>query len=588
MLISLICSSNVAADQLPSDPQQGHGIVFAAASAAANSSSSNSNSSNSPQPPSERELKLSQALELKFGEGGKTQNPRKAATLFKEIIDEDSKDAVAAQALCELGDMELMGMPGLFGSRRDAAAAVKHFAAAAALGYGPAMHALALANAVGLGGLPQAALEVSEQQMRNPQFPLLQLPPSARLSAATKREYREQQTAARQQEDVMQYWEGQAKNDDPVACFELAKLMEQQQQQQQQPQQQQQQQQPNAEEEAKKRRMTELLKKAGVGGMGAALRDLALAYLRGEGIQQNIQQAIQLLEQAAAAGDADAQNYLGYFYWVGTESPPTTANSSNSSSNNSSSSSSSSSNNGFVLKKDVKKAEYYFLLAALQEHPESFFFLGEIKQKEAEKETINKQKKEQAYKTAAEYGVSADSIRKALQLYNEKDYEGSLLINLAAAEEGYEIGQWNSAFLLQSGAAAVPGAAAAAAAAADPDPAAADPDPAAHPVGSTKELQQTVQPHAHQPLSELQTPASSSQLQQQQQQQQLLQQQQQQQQLPRNLVYRQLNRAALQGNVEALREVGLMHASKKDKGVPYDEVLSLQVIHRSLTLGDIQ
>ncbi|KAL8447437.1 hypothetical protein Emed_004391 [Eimeria media] len=116
--------------------------------------------------------------------------------------------------------------------------------------------------------------------------------------------------------------------------------------------------------------------------------------------------------QAAAAGDADALNYLGYFYWMGAEegdnssssssnsSPNNSSSSSNdtsssnssdinrSSNDNSSSSSNSSSSNsskgtGFVLKRDLSKAEMFFAKAALQEHPEAFYFLGEIRQQQA-------------------------------------------------------------------------------------------------------------------------------------------------------------------------------------------------------------
>ncbi|CDJ45050.1 hypothetical protein ETH_00000630 [Eimeria tenella] len=54
-----------------------------------------------------------------------------------------------------------------------------------------------------------------------------------------------------------------------------------------------------------------------------------------------------------------------------------------------------------------------------------------------------------------------------------------------------------------------------------------------------------------------------------------------------SLVYRQLNRAALQGNVQALREIGLMHATNEG-GAEKDELLSIQVLLRSLSLGDIQ
>lgn len=46
-------------------------------------------------------------------------------------------------------------------------------------------------------------------------------------------------------------------------------------------------------------------------------------------------------------------------------------------------SSSSTSSGGFVLKKDSAKAEQFFLMAALQEHPEAFYFLGEIRKHQA-------------------------------------------------------------------------------------------------------------------------------------------------------------------------------------------------------------
>ena len=160
--------------------------------------------------------------------------------------------------------------------------------------------------------------------------------------------------------------------------------------------------------------MAALLQKAGDNNMGAALRDLALAHLQGNGVPQDVEKAISLLErvghcccccslllllllvclgamchqgtirspfQASAAGDADAQNYLGYFYWVGKEEGD--ANSNNSSSSSSSSSGSSKSSSGFVLKKDLAKAERFFTLAALQEHPEAFYFLGEIRLQQA-------------------------------------------------------------------------------------------------------------------------------------------------------------------------------------------------------------
>ncbi|OEH79541.1 60s ribosomal protein [Cyclospora cayetanensis] len=373
----------------------------------------------------------------------------------------------------------------------------------------------------------QVAETVGEQQLRNPLIPLLPLPPSVRFSEHTKTERREQQNAQRQQDDVLQYWEAQAKNDDPVASYELAKLLEQQQQQEQQ---------QSPADDARKRRVAELLQKAGESNMGAALRDLALAHLHGNGVPHDVGKAVDLLHKAAAAGDADAQNYIGYFYWVGTEEGLD---------GSSSSSSGQSGGGGSVLKKDPVKAEEYFSMAALQEHPEAFYFLGEIKQHQANEVKDEKEKSTllteairhygraaeggyhlawlreaealeaqanklqdlpdgkraceaaalvspwrrrtrvgvsfayQAFKTAGEFGAGADSIRRALQLYYEKDYDGALLLSLAAAEEGIE------------------------------------------------------------------------------------------------------------GNVQALREIGLMHANGEE-GATRDEGLALQVLMRALSLGDLQ
>lgn len=49
------------------------------------------------------------------------------------------------------GNALLKGIPGLFGVARDVNAAVKSFKDAAALGYGPSLHFLALASSVGIG-----------------------------------------------------------------------------------------------------------------------------------------------------------------------------------------------------------------------------------------------------------------------------------------------------------------------------------------------------------------------------------------------------------------------------------------------------
>ncbi|XP_026190034.1 protein sel-1 homolog 1 [Cyclospora cayetanensis] len=544
-------------------------------------------SSSTPHPSPARQQKLSDALDIKFGERGQQRDPHKAVAMLEDLVKEISTDSVAAQALCELGDLHLSGIPSRLALRRDTAAAVRYFAASAALGYGPALHALGFAHATGVGGvqrndkvatqlqllgaltgyvpslqstafrrrlptlpyvsvaLQQVAETVGEQQLRNPLIPLLPLPPSVRFSEHTKTERREQQNAQRQQDDVLQYWEAQAKNDDPVASYELAKLLEQQQQQEQQ---------QSPADDARKRRVAELLQKAGESNMGAALRDLALAHLHGNGVPHDVGKAVDLLHKAAAAGDADAQNYIGYFYWVGTEEGLD---------GSSSSSSGQSGGGGSVLKKDPVKAEEYFSMAALQEHPEAFYFLGEIKQHQAN-EVKDEKEKSTAFKTAGEFGAGADSIRRALQLYYEKDYDGALLLSLAAAEEGIEVAQWNAGFLLRSKVATIPGGSVGAA-----HVTAAD----------SQQKQQQTSPHMPPALLEL-MPSDGAEQQQEHQ-------SQQQQGQHMSLVYRLFNRAALQGNVQALREIGLMHANGEE-GATRDEGLALQVLMRALSLGDLQ
>lgn len=131
--------------------------------------------------------------------------------------------------------------------------------------------------------------------------------------------------------------------------------------------------------------------------------------------------------------------------------------------------------------------------------------------------------------------AAMNSVRLAgLQLYQKKDYEGALLIYLAAAEEGLEIAQWNAAFLLRSGIVSVPGNDGASAPAKPKEGQEAKGISNSHSAVETFPLKAAKEKRHKQP------------------------------QLPQqSLVYRQLNRAALQGNVQALREIGLMHAANQ-------------------------
>ncbi|KAL8274232.1 hypothetical protein Esti_001821 [Eimeria stiedai] len=456
-----------------------------------------------------------------FGEGGQKRDARKAEALLQSLIKENRTDYVAAQALCELGDLLLMGMPGLFRVQRDVGAAVEHLADSAALGYGPALHALGFAAAVGLGGVQRDDSKA------------LQLHYLAALTGFIP--------------SVL------------VLAFRSA---------------------------------------------AAVALVLAFRLLYGDGLQADCWAALGLYKQAAAAAAEQQQQHplvpLLALPPSARLSPLTRTEMRQE-------------RNAQRQQRDPLKAEMYFTKAALQEHPEAFYFLGEIRQQQAAAAAAETEKQKarfeaslsaealRFYGKAAEGGYHLGWLREAelleaqanqrrslpegsssciqsssgvrqqrgysLQLYYEKDYEGALLLNLAAAEEGLEVAQWNAAFLLQSGAAAVPAAAAVAAAAL----AAAAKDDGLR--------QQQAKPQWSPPAA-----AADAVSQQQPTQQKDEQQQQQQQQL--SLVYRQLNRAALQGNVQALREIGLLHANGGE-GAFKDQQLATQVLLRTFSLGDI-
>ncbi|CBZ55273.1 conserved hypothetical protein [Neospora caninum Liverpool] len=410
----------------------------------------------------ERMQMLQAAVERKYGENGQTSDGR--------------QDAATAQALYELGDLQIRGKnpptlpdpgrryPGVLGRvTRDLHSAVRDFRAAALLGYGPALHALGVAYAVGLGPFEPNEAEAArlhylasltdyipavlatgfrflhgdgvaadcETALRYYKFAaeravqLLAPPPPEgedsggfvpppplgegdRLTDQTIAQWRELQTVHTQQKEILQYWEQQAKDGNPMAQYELAKLREQQ---------------PppsgstdpgdiNAEAE-RLRQVADLYKASGEQGLAPALRDLGLLYLQGHGVERNFPKAVECFKRAADLGDPESQNYLGYLYYFGASAPapsepartaprfasdPVQLKSDDPSSplavlsasprgrqpetrspsGSHPPSSSPPADDMFVIPRNESLALHYFTQAALKEYPEALFFLGEI------------------------------------------------------------------------------------------------------------------------------------------------------------------------------------------------------------------
>ncbi|PHJ24877.1 sel1 repeat-containing protein [Cystoisospora suis] len=314
---------------------------------------------------SRRVQQLTEALEHKYGENGRAVDARKATDLLQEVAG-GGRDAATAQALYELGDLQIRGYPGRLGSiSRDLDAAVRYFRESAIFGYGPALHALGTSYAIGIGslevneaeairlhhlasltdyvpavlamgfrflhgdGIPadcEAALRyykfaaeravqllTSSGQAYGPPVPLGD---GDRLTDATDAQWKDLQDFQRQQKDVMQYWEQQAKDGNPMAQYEFAKLQEQQLAGEGS---------PHASVEGgvaeKQRQVAQLYKASAEQGLAPALRDLGLLYLQGVGVEPSFEKAVQCFSQAAQLGDPESQNYLGYLYYFGASVP---------------------------------------------------------------------------------------------------------------------------------------------------------------------------------------------------------------------------------------------------------------------------
>ncbi|KFG66151.1 Sel1 repeat-containing protein [Toxoplasma gondii RUB] len=510
----------------------------------------------------ERMQRLQAAVEMKFGENGKLVDFPKATELLRQLASEGRPDAATAQALYELGDMQVRGYPGVLGRTvRDLNSAVRDFRAAALLGYGPALHALGVAYAVGLGSLEPNEAEATrlhylasltdyipavlatgfrflhgdgvvadcEAALRYYKFaaeravqflapspaegevdtsgPPPPLGEGDRLTEQTTAQWRELQTVQTQQKEILQYWEQHAKDGNPMAQYELAKLREQQPAPARHPAGSS----PDEEkvEAERLRQVADLYKASAEQGLAPALRDLGLLYLQGQGVERNFQKAVECFKRAADLGDPESQNYLGYLYYFGAAAPSSSSEQSSSEGGiasdsrqmrrdqrspytsssgsppgrppeypadgafdsavpSSPESSPTSAEDTFVIPRNETLALHYFTQAALKEYPEALFFLGEIEVQAytaattpggTEGETERRRERASSYglhKTnAGEQRQDGLNAGRGRRVGHAQDDEARLLKALRlyqrAADGGYILAAWREAQLLEAG-----------------------------------------------------------------------------------------------------------------------------------------
>eukprot|EP00922_Rhytidocystis_sp_ex-Travisia-forbesii_P012951 GHVS01019439.1.p1 GENE.GHVS01019439.1~~GHVS01019439.1.p1 ORF type:complete len:710 (+),score=148.13 GHVS01019439.1:237-2366(+) len=380
---------------------------------------------------------LTEGFEYKYGEKGKPKNWRKAASLFQKAAQTD--DAIAAQAYHELGDMYLYGGQGI---RRDLHVAVQHFNSSAALGFGPGLHLMSFVYATGLNGIVEPndhtssrleylasmtnhlpsilamgfrylhgqgvekdcelALQhykfAAEVALRHddgvPRAPLQDVD---RISAGTLELWRQTQAAQAQKHDIMNYWEYKAKGGDPMAKYELAKLSEEEQHQSP----------PKAAGGRKTdgSKTESLYEEAAASNLPAAMRELGVMYLQGRGgVERNATRSVEYFTKGAGLGDAECQNFLGTLFYFGYGVSP----------------------DYMEVERNRTKAMGYFRQAAQQDFPESLFFLGEV------------------HIHAIDGSVDQSNL-------SYEDYRYALRHYERAADHGYLQGYWREAQLYEAG-----------------------------------------------------------------------------------------------------------------------------------------
>lgn len=178
---------------------------------------------------------------------------------------------------------------------------------------------------------------------------------------------------------------------------------------------------------------------------------LGRMYLRGEGVGQSYDKALTWFRRGVANGDFISQNGVGLMYLNGYGLPKDAIKAADFFKASADQDFAPAQVNLGVLfldQGDVQVATRYFELAARHGHIEAFYYLAEIANRGVGRDRS-------CSMAAAYYKIVAERAEEihspfvsANQAYESGDVEGALTLYMMAAEQGYEVGQANVAFLL--------------------------------------------------------------------------------------------------------------------------------------------
>lgn len=178
---------------------------------------------------------------------------------------------------------------------------------------------------------------------------------------------------------------------------------------------------------------------------------LGRMYLRGEGMERSYEKALVWFQRGVANGDAMSQNGMGLMYLNGfgiRRDPVQAAEYFKASADQDYAPAQVNFGALFLDQGDVQIATRYFELAARHSHIEAFYYLAEIANR-----GVGRDKScgvaSAYYKIVAEKAEETHSpFASANQAYANGDVESALVMYMMAAEQGYEVGQANVAYLL--------------------------------------------------------------------------------------------------------------------------------------------
>ena len=174
-------------------------------------------------------------------------------------------------------------------------------------------------------------------------------------------------------------------------------------------------------------------------------------FLRGEGMEQSYEKALTWFRRGVANGDALCQYKMGLMHIEGLgvkKDPLLAADYFKEAANQGFASAQVNMGQLFVDQGDIHTATRFFELAARNGHIEAFYHLAEINNYGIGQDRSCGMATAY-YKTVAEKVESVhSSFDEANRAYDEGDTESALIMYMMAAEQGYESGQANVAYLL--------------------------------------------------------------------------------------------------------------------------------------------